>query len=83
MAGQALAAEAVLVTVQISQALAAGKLDETAAQLQKMEAFAAFEAAYKVAFKEAYIASVIADLWLQEISLIRHRRAVALLLLVP
>ena len=64
-----------------SRERAAGRIDDGEALLRAMEARAAYENAYRIAYKEAYIAEVVADLWREDMKRItRRRKAIALLL---
>jgi hypothetical protein len=78
---KAQADQAVAQAVQAEQIPVTNPEAALRAQILKMEALAAFEAAYKQAFKDAYIEAAVADLWREQIRLVKYRRAIALLLL--
>ena len=72
---------AVVEADQASRQLASGEIDAQSALLAGMEAREAYENAYRAVYKEAYIASVVADLWREDMKRItRRRKAIALLL---
>ena len=75
------ALSAVVEADQAARQLAAGSLDAPSALLQAMEAREVYENTYRAVYKEAYIASVVAEHWREDMKRIqRRRKAIALLL---
>ena len=75
------ALEAVVEADQASRQLASGEINAQTAILAGMEAREAYENTYRAVYKEAYIASVVAGLWREDMKRIqRRRKAIALLL---
>jgi hypothetical protein len=73
--------EAVRDAVAASVESAAGRVDESKALLQSMEAREAYEQAYRDAYQSAYIAEVVAEHWREDMKRQTRRRKAAMLLL--
>ena len=72
---------AVIEADSVSRELAAGTIESAEAVLRSMEAREAYENAYRIVYKEAYIDEVVAELWKEDMKRItRRRKAIALLL---
>lgn len=72
---------AVVEADQVSRRLAAGEIDAPTALLAGLEARENYEQAFRDVYKEAYIASVVAERWKEDMKRIaRRRKAIALLL---